>query len=197
MKDTVGEVATGDSSSASYNLSAGYRQLDNSYISISVASDLVLPSLGGIAADESTGNVSWTVITDNPAGYELAVKTQSEPSLSSGNDFFEDYTPDGGTPDFAFSVDSTTSAFGFSPEGDDVVTAYRDNGAVCGVGSGDTNNACWDGFATTTKTISQDTSSNQPSGTQTTLSIRAANGVNHIQSAGEYSAIITVTATTR
>lgn len=197
LADTVGELATGESVSSSFGILAGYRQLNNSYISITTAADLALPSLGGISSDQSTGDVSWTVTTDNSAGYELSVEAQTEPALASSDDSFEDYVPSGGTPDFSFTVSAGSSAFGFSPEGNDVTSAYRDNGVTCGVGSGDTANACWDGFATTTKTVSQSTASNQPTGTQTTLSIQAANGANHVQAAGNYSSVITVTAVTR
>src|SRR3989338_5612444 len=53
LSDTLGEVATGDSNSATYYMHAGYWQMGESYISISSPSDLVLASMGGLSGGSS------------------------------------------------------------------------------------------------------------------------------------------------
>ncbi len=198
LKDTAGEIATGKSSSDSYNLYAGYRQMDEVYISITSPSDVTLtPSIGGVTGGTGNGSASWTIITDNPAGYSLTIKASSSPALVSGAYSFADYTPAGANPDFTWSVASTDSEFGFTPEGNDIVQKFLDNGILCGTGSSNAVDACWYYLSSaTTETISQSTSPNHPSGTATTVKFRATSGSSHIQVEGTYTATTTVTALT-
>jgi hypothetical protein len=195
-EDTAGEVGTGVSSSTNYILGAGYQQMFQTYISISSPSNVTMPGIGGIGGDTSTSSVPWTVITDDGAGYGLYIQTSSSPALKSGSGAaFADYAPASPpTPDFAWSIASTSSAFGFSPQGSDITSQYKDNGSLCNSGSSDTSYACWDGFSTTTKLISQSASSNQPSGATTNVVLEAQVGSNKIQDSGTYTATITVTA---
>lgn len=54
LEDTLGEVATGDSASASYNLHAGYQQMNVVYLAMTSASDVTMsPTLGGITGGTS------------------------------------------------------------------------------------------------------------------------------------------------
>lgn len=193
--DTVGEQATGDSASGSFAIRAGYRQMDSAYISISSPADVNLSSLSGIAGGESGGDATWTVITDSVAGYSLSVHASTSPAMQSSDGyFFSDYVPQGGDPDFAFTVPAAGSVFGFSPEGADIIPGYKDNGAVCGTGSTHTTNACWDGFTTSPKTIVERPYGNHPFGSTTTVKFRAGISASKIQEAGSYSATIIVTA---
>ncbi len=195
-EDTLGETATGNSSSANYTMKAGYQQMYTSSIAISSPSDVSLPAISGLTGGISTSSLVWTVTTDNSAGYALYVQASTAPALKAltGGGFFTDYTPAGSDPDFTFSISPTVSAFGFSPEGTDIVSRFKDNGSTCNTGSSDTANACWDKFATSDTTISQSTGSNHPIGTATTLKIRAEIGSSKIQDNGTYSATITATA---
>jgi hypothetical protein len=138
----------------------------------------------------------WTVTTDNIAGYTMNIKSNNSPALASATDSFTDYTPAGADPDYNFSIVSTISAFGFSPEGADASTRFKDNGSSCNTGTGETVAKCWDGLSTTPKTVFQRSTSNQPSGSVTTVRFRAETGANHIQQAGNYTAPIVVTAIT-
>lgn len=193
QESTFGEVATGNSESAGYKLRAGYQQMIATYISLSVSPVTltpVIPENGGGIANGST-NVS--VATDNPAGYELYVSASSSPALVSGVNSFADYVSAGIDPDFSFSVPSADSAFGFSPEGSDIVQAFKDNGSICNAGSSDTVNSCWKGLTTSNVLIAKKTSGNHPSGTITTLKFRAESGSSHVQPAGSYTATSTVT----
>ncbi|MFA6000427.1 MAG: hypothetical protein WC783_05675 [Candidatus Paceibacterota bacterium] len=196
LGDTAGELGTGDSSSSNYIMHAGFWQMQESFISLSTPSDLALTAIGGIAGEASEGTISWTVITDNLAGYSMSIQSVTSPALTSGSDSFADYTPAGADPDYNFSINPTTSAFGFSPEGVDVNTRFKDNGSACNTGSGEVVAKCWDGLSTSPKDAFLRTSSNQPSGSTATIRFRAESGPNHIQPAGSYSAPITVTAVT-
>lgn len=196
LSDTVGESATGNSSSASYTLYAGYRQMAGSSIAISSPSDITMsPSINGLTGGTSDGSAAWTATTDAPGGYTLAIKASTNPALKSSNDSFADYTPGGANPDFAFSIVASASEFGFTPEGTDIVTKYKDNGSSCNTGSSDTVNSCWYNFTTSDETVAQGSSSNSPTGMVTTVKMRSQSGVSHIQTNGSYAATITATAT--
>ncbi len=194
-EDTVGEVGTGVSSSTSYILEAGYQHMSETSISISSPGNVTMPSLGGISGGTSTSSLAWTVVTDDSAGYGLYIQASSSPALrTTAGASFADYLPAGANPDFAWSISSSTSAFGFSPQGADIISRFKDNGSVCNSGSSDSTYACWDGLATSTKLISQSTASNQPAGTATTVVLEAQIGSNKIQDSGSYTATITATA---
>lgn len=195
MESAVGEQATGDSTSTNYRMRAGYEQLWSSFISISSPSDVALSSINGLTGGSSNGSVGWNVTTDSPSGYTLYIKASTSPALrSAGGASFADYAPAGAAPDFSFSITTSQSAFGFSPEGPDIVGTFKDNGSACNTGSSDTANACWDGFSTTQKTIAVAPTYNQPLGATTTVKLRAQIGTAKIQDSGTYSAIITATA---
>lgn len=195
LVDTLGEVGTGESSSSNYKIRAGYRQLQDGYISITAEPDETISSIGGLTGGESTANSVWTVTTDNLSGYELDVRVTTDPALKSGPYSFADYSPSGPAPDFNFTYGSTESVFGFSPEGVDILQRYKDNGSACNAGSSDTSLRCWDGFSTTDTTVSRSYSSNHPDGEETTLQYQVGIGSERNQEGGDYSAEIIVTAT--
>ena len=193
IEDTAGEIATGISSSTNYIMNAGYQQMQVIYLSLTSAPNVVMsPDLGGITGGTSNGSTSFTVTTDDPAGYTATIQASSSPALVSLTDSFADYVPLG-APDFTFSNAPTASSFAFSPEGSDIVQTYKDNGSACNTGSSDTANACWDGLSTSAKLILSRNSNNTPSGTLTTLKFRAASGSSHVQTNGLYTATTTVT----
>lgn len=198
IKDTVGEVGTGDSTSANYKMRAGYRQMQSdSYLAISSPSDLVLTSIGGLSNQVSEGTMSWLVTTDNAAGYSLTVASTTAPALKSAFDSFADYVPIGADPDYNYNNAPTDSSFGFSAEGTEAIDRFRDNGLVCNIiGGGETTSKCWDGLSTTPKMMAGRSTSNHPSGSTVTARLRAENGVNHIQSSGNYAVTLVVTAVT-
>ncbi len=196
LSDTMGEVGTGQSGSASYNVYAGYRQMVNVYLAISAPSDVTMsPSLTSASGAASNGSAAWTVTTDNPSGYTLTLKASSSPALQTSGDSFANYTPAGANPDFTFSVAATDSEFGFTAEGVDIAQRYKDNGAACNAGAGDTTDVCWDPVSTTAVTIASRTSANSPSGTATTVKFRAFVGASHAQTVATYTATTTATAT--
>jgi len=198
LKDTIGEIATDESKSASYRVKAGYQQLvvaAEYSISLSSPPDIIMsPTIGGLTGGMSTGTASWTIITDNPTGYTASIKANSSPALKKGADSFSDYTPAGLNPDFTWVVADTDAEFGFTPEGSDIVQKYRDNGTGCNTGTLDTSNSCWYYFSTTDENIAFSSVSNQPDGTATTVKFRAEVGNSRFQKEGNYTATIIFTA---
>ena len=194
VQDTVGESGLGTSSSPSYGVKAGYQQMQQTYIAIIPPGNITLapniPQSGGGAAD---GVGTWTVLTDNIAGYSMTLASQNAPAMQSGANNFPNYVPGGANPDFTFTTPAATSRFGFTPEGADIVQRFKDNGAACNVGALDSVSACWDVLATTPATIASKNSANNPAGSATTIRFHAASGALNVQPAGAYTATATVT----
>jgi len=194
-EDSVGEIATGPSESSTYRLRAGYQQMQETSIAITSPADIAMSALdssGGV----SNASATWTVTTDDPAGYTLSIRASTDPALTSGPNSFADYTPALTDPDYDFSVAASDSEFGYSPEGTDVVTRFLDNSASCNAGAGNTADKCWDGLTMLNSAIAASTASNHITGTATTVKFRAEIGASKNQSAGSYTATITVTAVT-
>ncbi len=195
LQNTIGETGTGYSNSSSYANLAGFQQSnEESYISISTPSDLIMSSLNGLIGGYSTSSVSWTVTTNNNAGYSLGIKSSTSPSLKSSLDYFADYTITTSDPDFDFATDYDTAEFGFSPSGADIIGRFKDDGTSCNTGTNDGLYKCWDGLTTSTAVIAQTNSSNDPTGSLTTINFKAETGSERILTAGDYSATITMTA---
>lgn len=196
VSDTLGEVGSGFSSSTNYGISAGYRNMQSSFISISSITGMSLPDITGLGGENTMGSTSVTVITDNPAGYQLMINADTSPALRDPvrTSYFSDYSPSGSSPDYFFTVPSGQSEFGFSPEGPDIIPRFIDNGSACSIGAYDTQYRCWDGFSTTTKIIAEKNTPNMPAGSVTVIEYKAAVGPNKIQDSGSYRAGISITA---
>jgi len=196
LETTAGEVSSGLSSSTNYQLRAGYQQMQEVFLSMTAIADVVMtPSLGGLTGGTSNGSTSFVVVTDSPSGYTLTLAAALSPAMQ-GNPAgtIANYVPAAGVPDFVFSTAAAQARFGFSPEGVNLVARYRDNGGACGVSSGDTALACWDGVSTTAQTIVTGTGSNHPSGATTTLRFRVGISSGASVTAGTYTATTTITA---
>ena len=194
LEDTVGEIATGVSSSTNYTMNAGYQQMQEVYLAITSAANVTMsPSIGGLTGGTSNGSTSFTVTTDDPAGYTASITASTSPALRSATDTFADYVPGGANPDFVFANAATASSFAFTVEGTDIHSRFMDNGSSCGTGSGNTADACWDGLTTAPKSILSRAGATQPNGTATTLKFRAESGSGHIQTNGVYTATTTIT----
>ncbi len=194
LQDTTGEIATGESESETYSLKAGYQQMQEIYLALTNAANVTLsPSIGGVTGGTGTGFTVATATTDNLAGYELTIRASSSPAMQSGSDTIPDYTPVGANPDYSFTNSANESQFGFSPEGTDIPARFKDNGASCNTGTGNTTSACWDGLSTSAQTIARRTSANHPSGTATSIRFRVEIGSTVNQAAGQYVATTTLT----
>lgn len=194
MEDTVGEQATDRSGSANYNVKAGYQQMSSATLTLTGAANVTMsPALQTTGGGTSTGSLPLTATTNNMTGYELSIKASLSPAMQAGTATIANYAPAGADPDFTFTVASASAAFGFSPEGNDVVQKYLDNGTVCNTGALNTANACWNLLSTTDDVIARKNSANNPLGTVTTLKFRIDADAAATLTAGTYYATSTVT----
>ncbi len=195
LEATMGEIATGEATSTNYELRAGYQQMQEVFISLSSVSAVTMsPALDGITAGVATGSAAVLVITDSPSGYQLTIAATGTPAMRSGANSIADYTPVGAVPDWLFITDPTDAQFGYSPEGPDIVTRFKDSASTCGVAGSDTAGRCWDGLSTTTVTIAQNTTANHPAGATTTIQFRVGFGGSIVVTLGTYIATTTLTA---
>jgi hypothetical protein len=196
LESTAGEVATGESTSATYSLKAGYQQMQEVYIAMAGFGAVTLsPSIPGITGGFSNGSTTVTITTDSRSGYQLQVSGSQSPAMQKGGDSIADYGPAGAVPDFTFTTDAADSHLGYSPEGVDIDSRFKDDGiSTCGIGSSDTALACWDGLSTTARTVAGRTTANHPNGSTTTLNFRVGVGGSVFQPSGIYIATTTITA---
>jgi hypothetical protein len=194
IEDTLGEISSGNSTSTNFNLYAGYQQMNMVFLSATPASDVTMtPSIAGLSGGTANGTTSLTVTTDNFAGYEISLKASTSPALKSSSDSFDDYVPAGSPPDYNFTFGSSASVFGYNVFGNDIYQMFKNNGSVCNAGTNITNQKCWKGFATTSYMAVQGTTNNQPSGTQTSILLKAGSGSSAYLTEGTYQGEIILT----
>ncbi len=196
QESTIGEVATGKSDSTTYSLRAGYQQMQEVYLSMSVPDDVVLDgSIGGFTGGTSTGSTTVTVITDSPSGYQLTLEAENNPAMQreGGGDDIADYDA-GPVADFFFNIGSSQALLGYSPSGVDIVQAFKDNGSACNVDTADDVDACWDGLTTTAVPIADAGVPNHPDGATTTVYFQLVVSANAGLLEGFYTATATLTA---
>ncbi len=195
IESTVGEVATGESNSTNYILRAGYQQMQEVYIAITGATNIILaPTIPGVTGGVSNGSTTVRVTTDSLSGYQLTIKAQTSPSMQSGANTIADYSPATADPDFTFITTASDAHLGYTPEGTDVVQRFLDNGTVCNTGSSNNSLSCWDGLSTVATPIAIASGSNHPVGTETSIRFRVGVGASVVQAPGNYTATTTITA---
>ncbi len=195
MEDSMGEVATGYSESATFKLHAGYQQLHEATLSLSGMTNVLLtPTLLPITGGTANGSTTANVYSDSSTGYELKIKAEYDPAMrQSATSSFANYTPAGVAPDYAFTVGTQAAEFGFSAYGVDIATRYKNNGSVCGVGSLVTDSTCWDPVTTSDVVIARRTSQTGIAGIATKINFRAVVAPNANPAEGTYIATTTVT----
>lgn len=198
LQDTLGEIATGILTGSSTIMSGGYQAMDtNVFIAVTAPGAVTMtPAINGIGGGISNGSSAWGVQTDNPAGYELSVRSSTSPALAAGANSFADYGPSYAVPDYTWTNSANESQFGFSPEGDNLVARFKDNGLACNSGSLDSADTCWEAFSTTAEVVTRSEIAVFPGWATTTLKLRAEVGRTKAQAKGDYSATIIVTAIT-
>lgn len=200
MQDSLGDKLFGTVESTSYSIISGYigaiaSSTAAATISITFPTSVALsPRISTADGGQGNGTASVVVTTNSSGGYSLSIKASTDPALVASSGSFDNYAPASSIPDFTWSVARDKSMFGFTPEGADIASTYKDNGVVCSTGTGDTADACWDSIETSTKIIATSASSNSPSGTATSVKLRAEAGAAKGQPNGSYSADITFTA---
>jgi hypothetical protein len=196
QESTFGEIGTGRASSTNYQLRGGYQQMQEVYIAITPAADVTMsPSLGGLTGGTSNGSTGVTVTTDSPAGYSLTIEAQNNPAMQNGSNSIPDYVPVGITADGVFITPPGAAAFGYTVDGDDVISYFFSTlASSCLSGSLELPNRCWTGLQTTPFEIARSSNSNHPSGTVTTIDFRVGVDAGAGVIAGLYTATTTLTA---
>ena len=194
QESTIGEFASGQSDSNNFLLRAGFQQMQEVFLSLAVTGDVTMsPDISGLTGGVSNGSTTITVITDNPAGYQLLLAAENNPAMQGSQDTISDYDS-GAEPDFSFVTASDQAHFGFTPEGIDITVEFIDDGGTCGLSGGDTSLSCWDGLSTTDRLIANGSEGNQPNGATTTIHFRVGVGSSAGVISGLYTATSTITA---
>ncbi len=162
-------------------------------ITISSPADITLTALS-VTQNTAVGDTTWTVITNNQAGYTLTVKASAAPALvdSGTSEFFTDYTSTGKE---AWAV-SNAYEFGWSAYGDSVTGHGTDTDCIAGA---DVPSAglLWEGFdGTTPIQMASSTSETDMTGITTTICVATEQDTVYAPS-GTYTATLTATATTQ
>lgn len=198
IQDTIGEIATGISTSTNYQINVGYRQTldDDATISISGPNSISLGSLGGLVGGITNNNGTWNVETNSSAGYSLYIKATSSSAMQSSDSSISDYTASSSpNPDFNWTIGIATSTFGFSPyNSESQITKYKNDGTNCNIGTNITDGQCWQGFSTSNEAIVSKTSATDIGGEDTKINFQAEIKSNGIQESGSYVATIIITA---
>ena len=123
-------------------------------LTITAPSDIGLSAIAGLTGGSSTGTATWTVVTNNNAGYTLQLHADASPTLAGDaqGDSIADYTEaSAGVPDYTYVVDDGDAEFGFTVNttGTTVTTgeidaSFKNNGAdTCNTGATLTDANCW------------------------------------------------------
>jgi tRNA threonylcarbamoyladenosine modification (KEOPS) complex Pcc1 subunit len=174
-------------------------QIVTSEITISAPANVIMsPSIAGMTGGTANGSATWTVKTNNAAGFIMKIKASTSPALTATGGSFADYTQTtSGVPDFSWSIDNAASEFGYTVEPsvtDDTTSLFKDDGNNCNAGSLNTTDKCWAAFNTTDATILNRATTTTSSGEDTVIKMRAQSGPSHHQIQGNYQATVTVTA---
>lgn len=149
LDTTGGELATGTSTSASYDLDAGYRpMIDDGGLIVdiptSVSFEQVDLAVGGTRSDD----LSWSITS--PTGYTVDLRSTTNPTLQSSNSVLVINDADS---EELVELEETLDAFWFLPASPALVSDYtsRSCGADLEINAGGFK--CWSGFTTTNRTI--------------------------------------------
>jgi archaellin len=204
MQDTIGEIATGNSTGTAYVMHAGYQNLNEQYLAVSLTSSVSFPDLSTTTNTTMSASQVITVNTDNPAGYSMYIKAGASPAFNCvsgvctpGVDFFDNYTPTGSDPDFNWSSGASVAEFGYTVEGSDTSSFFKDDGGACNSSNGNVTDKCWYNLETTDRLIAQSSTPNHTAGSPTTVKFYAQIGASKNVVEGVYRANLTLTVVPR
>lgn len=159
----------------------------DSTISISTPPDVDLGTITGTGAS-SEGTATWTVTTNNSAGYKLEWQA-STAGMMSGADAIAAYGPAVVNTPETWSVPAANSEWGAR-----LKSASTDNAAEWG--TDDTSERWLNVSNTGVRQIVSRSSETAVGGSTETIEFQAEIGSSHFQPTGNYSVNVTVTATT-
>jgi len=200
FKDTMGELSSGPSASSTYKLKAGYQEMQEVYLSVSVPDDAAMtPSIPGITGGTADATILWTVIADGPSGFAMSVKSSTDPAMKlDGSYYFDDYSPSSaGTPDYDWAVSANEAEFGFTVEpatDEDAVASFLNAvGGPCNTGTAQTDDQCWLDFnGTNNINVINRSSRTSIAGEDENIKFRAQSNAKFLKE-GSYVATITTT----
>jgi hypothetical protein len=182
-------VAQSDSSTFDANLTV------DEEISLTVTgTPISMDNLGITSGDLTDGKATLNVETNSKDGYTLAVKASSSPALQhdSTSDTFEDYTPATANTAESWSADSNSYQFGYGAYGSDATSEFTNSGN-CTDSDPTSGSEKYEGFATTSENIAENSTTTSTGGVDTTFCVAAEqNGV--YAPSGNYTATIVATA---
>lgn len=203
LNTTVGEVATGESTSASYKVKAGYQQMQGGTISITSPSDISFSRSLSVTDNTATASTTWTVTTDISSGYNITITASSTSGCvdhdgegvadalcdTATNEAFNDLAT---TSKATWSV-SNAYAFGWSAYGDHV-TGFG-TGSSCDTGDTHTpsTSLTYQGFDGVNTSFQFASSTSATGGTATTMCF-AVEQNDVFAPSGSYQATTTATA---
>lgn len=165
---------------------------------VSAANVTMAGAINGLTGGNATGTTQAVVQTNNSAGYTMDISFSGSPAMlgnTGAGTGIRDYV--GATPSFAFTS-SSSALFAYTVSASttsDIAPAFLDNSSSCGVGAGDTVNACWKGPTTGTyRIVSRATAA--ASGATTTIQFRVnvPNNPSPSVNSDTYTATATLTA---
>ena len=203
IESSVGEISTGESESTSYVMDSGYQQTHEVYLSMTAPSDITMTALS-LTQSSAVGDTTWTVITDNVAGYSTTVKAETSDACSdSDGQGFVDALCDIDTGESFKDIllnkhlwaVSSEYAFGWSAVGSDVSGHGTDSNCIATTDV-PSDSLLWQGFAgSNTYQIASSTSRTSTEGVETTLCV-ATEQETVFAPSGTYQATTTITVIT-
>ena len=177
--------------------SIGVTQAVTSGITISAPADITMTALT-LTQNTAVGSTTWTVITNNQAGYALTVKASAAPALVDStpnpDESFTDYSEASAGTQETWSV-TNAYEFGWSAFGSDV-TGYGTDTDCAATYDVPSTGLLWEGFdGVTPIQMATSGSETDQDGMDTTLCV-ATEQETVFAPSGTYSATITATATT-
>ncbi|MBY0538614.1 hypothetical protein K2P47_04430 [Patescibacteria group bacterium] len=172
---------------------------------VASTSDVVMtPNLQSLTGGTSLGTTTVVIRTNDNDGYNLTIHFSSTTAMArnGGGGVINNYVATA-TPDFAYNTGQVFGQLAYRVTGAqaaDVDPTFRDNGAACGTGGGNTYGACWMGPETAgnAEMIINRASSTPGGGSTTTLNFRVTIPANPNPTIpdGVYVATSTLTAVT-
>ena len=164
-------------------------------IAISSPADIIMGAITGFGKSTlATNSATWTVVTNNSAGYNLSWQS-SAADMSNGTDTIAAYTPaTAGTPE-VWSVASADSEWGARLSSTSTTTDVKwgtDNQS--GIDYGTTSK--WHNVGTSSYVLASRSTETAGAGDSEVVNFGAEVGATHLQPTGTYTVNVTMTATT-
>lgn len=117
---------------------------------VTAANVTMSPSIGGLTGGYATGTTYFVVRSNSTTGYYVDLGFASTTAMlrTIGSGYINDYSQAGAAPDYAYSLNTVSAEFGYTVSASttaDLDPSFKDDGANCNTGSGDTLNKCWAG----------------------------------------------------